>query len=72
MPLPLAANSTKTLALRDSVMIIPEFQDAGDDQFLCLVIEVVPNHHEVKIAFYSEGRILKAEWIAAKHLNLLS
>lgn len=49
MPQPIPYNSIRPLAVGEKVRILPEFQDAGDEHFECLVIEAPADSPRVLI-----------------------
>ena len=70
---PIPRGSNEPLKLGDRVKIVPEWQDEGDDEFECFVIEAPPDSTRVRIRIIIPGLIFQpTEWIEADHLTLIN
>ena len=70
---PIPRGGTEPLKLGDRVQIVPEWQDAGDDEFERLVIEAPTDSTRVRIRIIIPGLIFQpTEWIEADHLILIN
>jgi hypothetical protein len=73
MKQPIPRNGTEPLKVGDSVRIVPEWQDPGDDRFETFVIEAPENCTQVRIRTIIPGfAIHPTEWIEADKLVLIS
>ena len=70
---PIPRGGTEPLKVGDRVQIVPEWQDAGDDEFECLVIEAPTDSTRVRIRIIIPGLVFQpTEWIEADHLILIN
>lgn len=70
---PIPRGGTEPLKLGDRVQIVPEWQDEGDDEFECLVIEAPTDSTRVRIRIIIPCLIFQpTEWIEADHLILIN
>ena len=69
MNAPVPANDSRSLTLGDRVRILPEFQDAGDDDFERIVVEAAPDSPRVLVKTMIPGfQIPPTERIEARML----
>ena len=70
---PIPRGSNEPLNVGDRVKIVPEWQDEGDDEFECLVIEAPTDSTRVRIRIIIPGLVFQpTEWIEADHLILIN
>jgi hypothetical protein len=66
---PIPRGGTEPLKVGDSVQIVPEWQDPGDDDYERFVIEAPANIAQVRIRTVIPGlRFHPTEWIEADRL----
>ncbi len=69
---PIPRGGTEPLKVGDSVQIVPEYQDPGDNDYERFVIEAPPNITQVRILTIISGlHFHPTEWIEADHLILV-
>jgi hypothetical protein len=69
---PIPRGGTEPLKVGDSVQIVPEYQDPGDNDYKRFVIEAPQNITQVRIRAIIPGlRFHPTEWIEADHLILV-
>jgi hypothetical protein len=72
MKQPIPRGGTEPLKVGDRVLIVPERQDPGDNDYERFVIEAPPNITQVRIRTIIPGlRFHPSEWIEADHLILV-